>query len=193
MGEQQFNESMDTLAHVRKIGYWTRAIVESIADGIGYPLLAKLYGPNGSGESIALYTRTQCLTVEEENGLPCKGCDDALIEVGKCKGMNITVKGEARDGVQIFLSVILAVLPNQSEKNDLEVVLHGVPELQFAIKNVNSFMASSASLLHRVPMVLNELEPGFYSVNDLKANRYWDKVSDWNTEETAEIKDKSDL
>ena len=175
--EEEFNEN--TSAHIRKIGYWTRAVVESIADGIGYPLLDKTYGR--SGESIALFTRTECLKVEYENGLRCEGLD-TVVEYGKCAGMNITVLGKAKDDVEILMSVILAVLPNQSEENDLEVVLQGIPELEFAIKNVDSFMASAASLLHRVPMVLNELEPGFYNVNHLKSNVYWDKVSDWNKE-----------
>merc|ERR1712228_39316 len=181
MTEEEFNENEG--AHVRKIGYWTRAIVESIADGIGYPLLDKTYGKKG--ESIALFTRTECYKVQNKEGLKCEGLD-AMIDYGKCAGMNITVKGEAKDDMEIVFSVILAVLPQQSEENDLKVVLHGIPELEFSIKNVDSFMASAASLLHRVPLVLNELEPGFYNVNHLKSNSYWDRVSDWNKDKVKE-------
>eukprot|EP01083_Nonionella_stella_P016490 46025_1 len=193
MTQNEFNEHVQSLT--LDIGYWQRAVVEAIADSMGLPLLDVKDG--AQHENIALYTRKECYEVQDDDGVYSNALN-AVIRKGDCAGVNVTVLGRARDGIEIVFNWIMAVLPNEQETNNVDVVLNGVPDVEFSIQNVDWFVVTGASLLHRVPMVLNELSPGFHNVNDLKANKYWSKVGDWNrlketnVEETLDT-DKTDL
>eukprot|EP00486_Rosalina_sp_Unknown_P003169 CAMPEP_0201574200 /NCGR_PEP_ID=MMETSP0190_2-20130828/18533_1 /ASSEMBLY_ACC=CAM_ASM_000263 /TAXON_ID=37353 /ORGANISM="Rosalina sp." /LENGTH=275 /DNA_ID=CAMNT_0048002121 /DNA_START=472 /DNA_END=1299 /DNA_ORIENTATION=- len=199
--------------------YWQRAVTEAIADQMGYPLLDRVITletgssvTNGKKlDTIELYTRKECYQPQQGLNSIALG---RVIGNDECAGINITVKGVARDNIQIFFSVILGIVPNKDDINDVEVRLEGVPNLEFNIPSImgGGEIITAASLLHRVPMVLNELEPGFHQVSKLGLNRYFGKVEDWsnvnnddvdNTEEAKEeekpdtyddkSKDKQDL
>eukprot|EP00483_Globobulimina_turgida_P001027 UN01029 len=182
MTEKDFNGYRETLINIG-ISYWQRAVVEALADSLDLSLLDVTSG--AQKESIALYTRMECYKVANENGLQSNALNQ-VIDSGDCAGINVTVLGRAKDNVEIVLSVVFAVLP-EVESSNMEVVLSGVPDLEFLIKNIDMHVVTGASLLHRVPMVLNELQPGFHDVNKLGANRYWSKVDDWNVQEIAEV------
>ena len=80
----------------------------------------------------------------------------------------MTIKGVAREGVEIYLSIIMGVVPNRNEINNVKVKLLGTPNMEFSINNAEPHIVTAVSLLHRVPMVLNELEPGFHEVSNLR-------------------------
>eukprot|EP01084_Bolivina_argentea_P067073 122247_1 len=154
MTEKEFKENVESFSSYG-ISYWSRAVVEAIADTMDIPLL----DIDKKKGTIALYTRSECYKVTNENGLQSNALGK-VIPNGECAGMNQTILGRAKGNIEIYLSIILGVIPNINEINDVEVQLLGVPDLEFSIKDVNSAVVTGVSLLHRVPMVLKELKPG---------------------------------
>eukprot|EP01084_Bolivina_argentea_P028762 53410_1 len=182
----EFKEFAKTSRRSANIEYWERSVVEAIGDEINFPILEM--EDDYHHKTLQLYTRKECYKVENENGLFSKVINK-LIPFGDCGGMNVTVLGKARDNLEIVQSVIFAIITDDDEINDVEVELSGVPDLTFSIRKVDSFYATAASLLHRVPMVLNELKPGFYNVNHLKSNKYWATIDDWTNDTTENKQD----
>jgi len=167
--------------------YWPRAVVESIAAQIGYPVLEE-----SGGGTIQLYTRRECYSVQTEVGVFSNALNRTIAH-GECAGMNVTILGQARDGVKILFSFIVAVSATDEQQPNIDVVFDGVPTFQFSIANADVSAVTGASLIHRVPMVLNELEPGFHTVGELTHNRYWTNVASWNRQGDAVHSSDSDI
>ena len=165
--------------------YYLRAVVEGMADQMGYPLLDMVETlETGSSITNGRKQNTIQLFIRKECYKPGDGVNSnalgRVIGNDECGGTNVTIKGVARDNVQILFSVILGVIPNVNEINDVSIKLEGRPNMEFSIKDVDGEIITAASLLHRVPQVLNELEPGFHDVTKLRHNKYFRKVEDWS-------------
>eukprot|EP01084_Bolivina_argentea_P061214 111878_1 len=158
--ENKFENEIDS-----GIESWQKRVVESIADGINKDMLH-------------ISIKRECYIVNNKDGLYSKVISK-IIPFGNCAGMNTTIVGKTFD-IDIVFSVIFAVFPNMNEINDIECKLFGSSYLEFVIPNVDGKVTTAASLIHRVPFVLNKLKPGFHNVGRLEANRYWKTANDWN-------------
>ena len=170
----------------KQIGMAIRRIVEGIADGMGYSIIPR---KEGHYESISLFTRTECLVVEEEGGGIQSAALDRVIPNGDCSGVNVTVLAKVEGDIDIIVSYLMGIIPEIGYFTDQRIRLLGLNEIDVVMSKIDVVMTTVAPLLHRVrDMMSGELEPGFHNFNRLKWNRYWNTVDNWSSkQESSEI------
>eukprot|EP01084_Bolivina_argentea_P052702 96807_1 len=171
LSEKAFKYEFDAIEP--RFYVWQRSVVQSIADGINHPILqAKEHNEHNM---LQIYISNDCQKCDESNGVYSKLVDKYIV-FGDCVGTNTTVIGKTVGNIEIAFSIVYAVTPNTDEFNDIDVKLYGNTNMEFSIKNVDPFFATALPLLYRLPMVLNELKPGFHSVSELPSNKYFSDI-----------------